>query len=380
MNNSESNQAMKCHGCNNVLNVDHFLKCNNCKRKFCYECLDVAAGSTKQLSAEQLASLNCPLCQNVTRRKNNDDNTPVRRGRNNQSPSASSYITTCKEPECDFATKTSAGADFSKQPVTLDSISKLIDLKLSPDSSFMLNLRSALRKDLKDMVTDEVCRAVESVKADFTTTTDFIILEQNDLKSNIADKDNRIRVLETELTKSQNTLSKLQSRLFTVEKISRDLNLEIHEVPESKTENLMELFKKLCECLKVVVSESDVKACRRVAKMDSNSKRPRNILVTLSTQRQRDTLLSALTRFNKSHPDTKLSTTDIGIGGSSSSRIYLSEHLSPEAKELHHAARKFSTDKNYRFVWVRYGQIYVRKDESSPAILIKSHDSFTKLS
>lgn len=370
---------MKCHGCNNILNVDNVLKCNNCNSKFCYECLDVGTGSSKQLSTKQLASLNCPLCQNVTRRRNNDDNTPVRRGRNNQSPSASSNIMSGQTPELDVAMLTSAGADFSKEPVTLESISKLIDLKLSPNSTFMLNLRSTLRKDLKDMVTDEVGLAVESVKADFTATTDFIISEQNDLKSNISDKENRIKQLESDLAKSQNSLTKLQSRLFTIEKISRDLNLEIHEVPESKTENLMALFKKLCECLQVVVSESDVKACRRIAKLDSNSKRPRNILVTLSSQRLRDVLLSAVTRYNKSRPDNKLCTVDVGIGGPAG-RIYLSEHLSPEAKELHHAARKFCVEKNYKFVWVRFGQIYVRKDETSPAILIKSHDSFTKLS
>lgn len=76
--------------------------------------------------------------------------------------------------------------------------------------------------------------------------------------------------------------------MSVIEKISRDLNLEIHEVPENKNENLMGLFKSLCECLQVVITESDVRACRRVAKMDASSKRPRNILVTLSSQHLRD--------------------------------------------------------------------------------------------
>ncbi|KAH9629589.1 hypothetical protein HF086_002525 [Spodoptera exigua] len=202
----------------------------------------------------------------------------------------------------------------------------------------MLNLRSALRKDLEGMVVAEVGRAVESVKADFTATTDFIISEQNDLKSNISEKENRIKQLELELSKSQNSLTKLQSRLSTIEKVSRDLNLEIHELPENKSENLMALFKKLCECLQVGISESDVKACRRIAKMNSSSKRPRNVLVTLSSQRLRDVLLSAVTRYNKGRPDSKLCATDLGISGSSG-RIYLSEHLSPESKELHNAAQ-----------------------------------------
>ncbi|KAH9631748.1 hypothetical protein HF086_014749, partial [Spodoptera exigua] len=51
--------------------------------------------------------------------------------------------------EPNVAMKTSVGVDLSKEPVTLESISKLMDQKLSPDSTFMLNLCSALRKDLE---------------------------------------------------------------------------------------------------------------------------------------------------------------------------------------------------------------------------------------
>lgn len=363
---------MHCHGCESVINNKDFLKCNNCASEYCYACLNITAESRKQLSAKKLASLSCPCCQNVTRRKNDDD-TPIKRQLND-----TMNVSFTQVSQTELSMNASTGLNLTHQPVTMESIGRLFDLKLSPDSAFMTNLRMTLKKDMEEMVALEVNRAFEKVKVDFTTSTDLMLGEQKDIKQKIIEKDNRIKLLETDLSKSREAISKLQNRLITVEKISRDLNLEIHEVPESKSEDLVALFKKLCECLQVAVCDGDIKMCRRVAKMNSDSKRPRNILVTLSSQRLRDELLSATTRFNKAHPNDKLSLSDMGFTNSKS-RVFLAEHLSPEAKELHSMARKFCKDKNFKFVWVRFGQVYIRKDEKSPAVLIKSSETFVNL-
>lgn len=364
---------MHCHGCQSIIAGNDFIKCMKCSFEYCFLCLNVTAEYTKQLSAKQLASLSCFGCMNVTRRKVND-NTPVRR-HHSMNETMSVSVGQVLNDSCAFAMNASAGMN---EPVTMESISRLFDLKLSPDSSFMTNLRTALKKDVEEMVAAEVNCAIEKIKADFTVTTDFISEEQIIIRSEIAEKDIRIKDLESEVSKSHYVLSKLQSRLTTVERLSRDLNLEMHEVPESKNEDLVALFKKLCECLQVAVTDSDIKACRRVAKMNVDSKRPRNILVSLSSQRLRDELLSAVTRFNKSHSGGRLCLSHVGFSGVTS-RIYLCEHLSPEAKELHSLARKFCKDKNYKFVWVRFGQIYIRKDEKCPAILIKNSETFVNL-
>lgn len=370
---------MNCHGCNVVIKSKEFLRCNTCSSEYCYVCLNISADSTKHLKAEHLASLSCPFCQNVTRRKISD-NTPIKH--QNQSLNETmnvSFSQVSADLDSQKAVNASAHVTMKDEPVTMESISRLFDYKLSPDSTFMTNLRSALRKDMEEMVAVEVNRAIEKVMVEFTSTTDFITEEQKDMKSELAEKDDRIKELVSEVSKSQEVLKKLQYRLATVEKISRDQNIEIHEIPENQNEDLVVLFKKLCECLRVPISESDIKVCRRVAKMNTDSKRPRNVLVTLSSQRLRDDLLSATTRFNKAHSGDMLCVSHIGISGAAS-RIYLSEHLSPEAKELHSLARKFCKDKNYKFVWVRFGQIYIRKDEKSPAILIKNQETFVKLS
>lgn len=267
--------------------------------------------------------------------------------------------------------------DAIDEPVTMESISRLFDAKLAPDAAFMTSLRSALKKDIQKMVAVEVNQAIQTVMSDLTATTDFISAEQQDIRSLITVRDITIKSMESELADSKNNIRKLEARISSVEKISRSVNLEIQEVPEGKNENLEGLFKKLCECLQVSVADGDIKACRRVAKMDTTSKRPRNILVSLSSQKIRDLILSSVTRFNKSHAKDRLNTTHIGLTGETR-RIYLAEHLSPETKELHTNARKFCKDNNFKFVWVRFGQIYIRKDEQSPAIHVKNIDCLTK--
>ncbi|KAJ0174378.1 hypothetical protein K1T71_010524 [Dendrolimus kikuchii] len=375
---------MQCHGCLKVLTEFNCLKCNNCSSEYCYKCLNISVDSSKDLTAAQLASLRCPYCLNVTRRKIiNKDNTPCRSSTTqdctleetmNASFSVVSNNTLQQSDSIIYEV-----SNLKTEPVTMESISKLFDSKLSLNSAFVLNLRSALRKDIEDIVAVEVDHALQHFKNELTATTDFITAEQRDLKLAIEDKDKRIKSLEAALLKTQTDLTKLQNRTATIEKISRDLNVEIHQIPESKNENVLGLFKKLCECLQIVISDNDIRACRRVAKMNTASNRPRNILVTLSSPRLRDQLLSATTRFNKSSSDDKLNTIHLGITGERR-RIYLCEHLSPEAKELHSSARKFCFEKKYKFVWIRFGQIYIRKDEQSPAFHIKNIDSLNKLS
>lgn len=87
-----------------------------------------------------------------------------------------------------------------------------------------------------------------------------------------------------------------------------------------------------------------------------------------------------MTKYNKGRPDRaeKLNTSDLGIAGRKSP-IYVSEHLSPAAKKLHAEARIAAKAKSYRFVWVRYGRIYVRKNEEADLIHIRNPSDLNRL-
>lgn len=103
---------------------------------------------------------------------------------------------------------------------------------------------------------------------------------------------------------------------------------------------MLSIFKNICDTLDVLILEHDIRSYRRVAKMNPASDRPRNIIVTLTTPRMRDVVLSAFHRYNKSHPDEKLNSKHVGVTADGC-QIYVCEHLSADLKKLHAEARDF---------------------------------------
>ncbi|CAK1589525.1 unnamed protein product [Parnassius mnemosyne] len=241
------------------------------------------------------------------------------------------------------------------------------------------SFRKALKDDVKNLVQAEMDSMVQQLKDDFTVTTNFICDEQSSLKQEIENKSNIIKHLESETLRFQKEINVLTNPLTSIEKISRNKNLEIQLVPQSRNENPMLLFRNLCKTVDLQIDDENIHSCRRFAKYETSSDRPRNIIVTLINPRLRDQVLSACYRYNKAHKDNPLNTNDIGLH-CEKRKIYVTEHLSPECKALHAAARKFAKEKKYKYVWVKYGRIYIRKEDTAACIHIRNMDCLKKLS
>lgn len=334
------------------------MKCRLCVAKYHYQCLNIDKHTFINFTKEYASTWICASCSNVTRRTHSNDNTPM----------------PCLDDSMNMS------CDLSEQnQVTMEKISTLLDEKLHASLSvFMSDFRKILREDVKQMVKIEMESAMKTIKEDFSATTDFICAEQSTLRADIDKNDDVIKSLETENNNLKSEIIKLNNRLAGIEKISRNCNIELQAVPERKNENVLLLFKKICDVIKVSVDDGHINACRRVAKQNAASNRPRNIVVTLSSPRIRDIVLSASSKYNKAHSAHGLTSRDLEIPGESC-RIFVTEHLSPEQKALHAAARKAAKELSYKYVWVKYGQIYIRKDDSASAILIKNMDSLNKL-
>lgn len=165
-------------------------------------------------------------------------------------------------------------------------------------------------------------------------------------------------------------MAKLETRLSQTEKVTRSCNLEIQCIPERRNENLAILFKKLCEHIKLPISDSDIRSCRRIARLNPSSDRPRSVLITLPSERHRNHIISGVERYNNSNPKDLLNSAHIGVTGDKR-LIFVGEHLSKQCKDLHSAARRLAKEKGFKYTWVKYGRVYIRKDDTSPAIYIK---------
>lgn len=372
---------MNCTACKKLVSSKEYLKCRLCTSKFHIQCLNIDNKQFAALNKEYKSTWMCPLCINVKRRVRSNDSA----GSSTAPPPGDELMNmSCDipEPAANSPSSDSASSRILLTPkyeVTMEKISTLLDEKLSASlTMFMESFRKAIREDVKEMVKSEIGSAICNIKDEFSATTDFICAEQKTLQERIDNAVTIITHLEDENNKLQSEMNRLNNRLAGMEKITRGCNIELQAVPERKNENVLTLFRKLCDVVNVAVDDGQISACRRVAKQNTASNRPRNIVVTFSSPRIRDMVLSATHRYNKAHPGRGLVSSDLDIPGETC-RFYVSEHLSPEQKSLHAAARKAAKDHSFKYVWIKNGQIYMRKDESSGAILVKTMEYLNKL-
>lgn len=259
----------------------------------------------------------------------------------------------------------------------MNNISALLDYKLKVSlSEFSNSFKSILKEEVKCLVRSEIGYLINELKEEFTVTTDYITNEQLTIKADINNKNKTIKLLEADNLKLRNQINNIEKRLNNFENNSRNMNLELQLIPEHRNENTIDLFKKLCSIVQVPVTDVDIRACRRVAQFNKTSSRPRNILVSLNSSTLRDSILSATLRYNKGHRDAVLSATHLGLTGG---KIYVCEHISPDMKILHSTTRKVCKEKGIKYIWIKYGRLYVRRDENGPAINIKCKESLDTL-
>lgn len=168
-----------------------------------------------------------------------------------------------------------------------------------------------------------------------------------------------------ELNLANETLKKevslLTDKLNDAEQFSRLKNLEIQGVPEKKEENLKVVFEKITSFLGV---EAEIDFIHRVNSF--NKSNPKNIVVGFVSRKTRDLILDAvkLKRSGSTSPGIK-------IDGLSQS-VFINEHLTAQNKMLFKESREVAKRKQYQFIWVKNGNIFVRKNETSPVKLIKN--------
>lgn len=372
---------MNCQACNTPVSKDDLLRCNPCKRIYHFRCLNMSATYFKANKNELITKWYCPSCANITRRKGTD--TPVGKYFVQH---LNETTMSCDESLLDdgnsasesigannMLAETQTGAPSSG--MTYVEFLSLLDTKLDAklDAKF-----ETFRTYMNRTIVSQITSATENLKADFTSTTDFLVKEQQDLKKELTSANNTISRLESEKAKLQSEFIIMERRITSLEKVSRSRNLEIQAVPDRRNEDTLAIVKKICNTIKVPIQDSDICAVRRIAKIIPGSSRPRNILVTLPSERHRDVIISAYKRYNKNHRSDPLNTALLDVPGEKCT-IYLAEHLSAECKELYAAARRFSKEHSYKYVWVKYSRVYLRKDDSSSAIFVRDLPTLSKL-
>lgn len=381
-----------CAGCCSTITRKEFLTCVKCNDNYDLLCANLTPKKFNSMSKENKNKWICQACRNKLPKRDNT-NTPVSsRGDTlsqstvNRSPTGVSNIT-CRSKNRENKNKFLRDGSLN----TPESDSSELECIQAPASDVIKNeISYVLRNELSLFLTNFERKIFEMLESrnkellgqveQLATSLNFFEQKYEEIQQEVKVKSECIKNLISQNNELKCTISDLSTRLTQMEQHSRASNVEIQCIPEHKSENLVTIVKQIANITDYKLSETDIHLCTRISKLDKSKSRPRSVLVKFSSPIIRDGFLAATLSYNKKKKDKmeKLNTSHIGMSGDKSP-IYVMEHLSPTVKALHAATRIKAKAKNYKFVWIKSGRIYVRKNESSEHKLIKNQDSIDRL-
>ncbi|KOB74078.1 Zinc finger DNA binding protein [Operophtera brumata] len=364
--------SKKCAGCLNTINTSECMNCFVCRQWYDLDCANLAVKQFRLLT-DGRNSWKCAGCRNKEPKGNNTE-TPIRpeqpttraKSKISQiSPAAvGSNITTRNKrrpqsPARQLPEHTEEDDDF---PLTGKALRAIINQEISSKLSTIL----LEQKNLREVVDG------------FQQNISFLSEKYDELKSALEEKSEKIASLEKKNNVLQESVQNLTKRLNNTEQHARANNIEVQCVPENKSENIINTVLNIGKVIKSNIKDADIAHCTRIAKKDSDSNRPRSILVKFNTPRLRDAFLASAIKFNRSQPENRLNTSHLGATDKPLP-IYVVEHLSADNKSLHAAARARAKELGFRFVWVRNGHIFMRKSEDSDRIFVDNAEKLKEL-
>ncbi|XP_031339583.1 uncharacterized protein LOC116168070 [Photinus pyralis] len=218
-------------------------------------------------------------------------------------------------------------------------------------------------KDDRKRMEQEISRAFDFVHSK--------IDDQKSILDNLIKNMEIIDSLRQENVNLKQRVMDLETRVQEQEQYTRANTVEIQGLPEEKNEDVYALVTKVGAALDLPLTRRDIDVCHRLGKK-KDSNQPASIIVKFVRREDKLNLLQ------KRRTKRNFSTEHLGFQHPSSP-IYINESLSPTRRKLFSLARQIQKDKNYNYLWVRNGNIFIRKQQGDPAIKICSLDVIEKL-
>lgn len=223
--------------------------------------------------------------------------------------------------------------------------------------------RSRLQKDVADIKTN--IKEISTTNSEIEKSIDFISNRFDDIAR-------KVETLEQASTINRQQIQVLEDKLENLQRNSSKATVEIRNVPAKDKEtndDLIPIIIKTGKALQMDIQPSEIRDAFRIpGKSDSN----KTIIAEFSTVPRKIKFLQAARDFNgKRTKDEKLNSGHLGLEGKKSP-IFISEHLTSLSKKLFYLAREFSKINDYKYCWTSNGRVFIRKEDKSKQIIIKS--------
>lgn len=179
----------------------------------------------------------------------------------------------------------------------------------------------------------------------------------------------RVDQLEDNEEYLKSEVDQLRSQVNDLEQFKLRKDIIIRNIEYHQSENIYDLASKVLSVVGKGEASDYIASCYRI-KNRSKSSDPGSIIVSFTNCNVKDTVLELKTKL-------RIVNSDIGFENNNS-QIYIQEHLSYHNQELFFLARQLRKF-GYRFVWSKFGKIFVRKSPATRTVLIRSKDQVNLL-
>lgn len=201
----------------------------------------------------------------------------------------------------------------------------------------------------------------------FDSLESQLVENTNALKAQNVNNEKLNKLIETLMSENNQLKTKvkeLEVRVEDLEQYSRSNCLEIQGIPVTPAEDVLGIVKEVGKAMNVQISDDMVDACHRLGRQTGDN--PPGLIVKFVRRFDKEELLKQ--RRVKRNLSTR------HIGRSDDRPIYINESLTPTRRRLYAMARRIQKEKDFKFLWVRNGKIFLRKEENSPVKVITCQD------
>lgn len=311
----------KCAICNNEFSDG--VQCSACGKQLDFSCAGVTEAGWRRLGTDRRSVWRCPPCKTAS----SAPLSPI------EPDSSATILKEIREIRLQMA-------EFHEIKAKLDCLPNLLE-------------------EIKSMKADI---------ADLKKSCNFSAELIDDLKVKSADTNKKVVDLEGKLFAAEDKINNLNSQLSNFEQRSRLNNVEIKGVPSKKDENLFQIAEAIGREIGYSFPKTQINYISRVPTYNSKEKA---IVICFLNRYIKEDFISAA----RNHKLLKAE--DLGFHGSQQ-RVFVNDHLNSESKQLLNKVKQIAREKNYAYVWVKFGKIHVRKNDNSGVFIVNKLSDLNK--
>lgn len=175
-----------------------------------------------------------------------------------------------------------------------------------------------------------------------------------------------VEELQSDISNIKSTLPQIEHKASESENLLLNRSVELVGIPHHADESVYDIVLKVAEKLESSVTHDNIDIAYR-------NKSKKSIIVRFVQTHVRNDFF----KRSKSRKDNSLTAKDIGF--KKSDRIYVNGVLNFEARKLFYKTRLFKTKHDYKYVWTANQNVFLKKSDSTKALLIKSEHDLSEL-